>query len=280
MALVINNNISSLNAQRNLSTTQLQLTKSMERLSSGLRINRAGDDAAGLAISENMRATVRGMNQAVRNANDGVSMLQTAEGALNETSNILIRMRELAEQSANGTVGDEQRKYIDNEFKDLQKEIDRISNATEFNGAKLLDGSLSASGVNFQVSTKAVADTDYFNFKLGAANTTALGVDNGTADVLTETNARDALGSIDTAINTVAEMRGKLGSTQNRLTSTITNLQVSIENTSAAESRIRDVDVAAETSSLTRAQILTQAGTAILAQANQAPQAALSLLRG
>jgi flagellin len=219
------------------------------------------------------------MNQAVRNANDGVSMLQTAEGALNETSNILIRMRELAEQSANGTLGDEQRKYIDNEFKDLQKEIDRISNATEFNGAKLLDGSLSASGVNFQVSTKAVADTDYFNFKLGGAGTSALGVDTGSANVLTETDARDALGSIDTAINTVAEMRGKLGSTQNRLTSTITNLQVSIENTSAAESRIRDVDVAAETSSLTRAQILTQAGTAILAQANQAPQAALSLLR-
>jgi flagellin len=279
MALVINNNISSLNAQRNLSTTQIQLQKSMERLSSGLRINRAGDDAAGLAISENMRATVRGMNQAVRNANDGVSMLQTAEGALNETSNILIRMRELSEQSANGTVGSEQRKYIDNEFKDLQKEIDRISNVTEFNGAKLLDGSLSASGVNFQVSTKAVADVDHYNFKLGSASTTALGVDSGSANVLTETAARDSLGKIDTAINTVAEMRGKLGSTQNRLTSTITNLQVSIENTSAAESRIRDVDVASETASLTRAQILTQAGTAILSQANQAPQAALSLLR-
>jgi flagellin len=290
MALVINNNISSLNAQRNLSTTQMQLTKSMERLSSGQRINRAGDDAAGLAISENMRATVRGMNQAVRNANDGVSMLQTAEGALNETSNILIRMRELAEQSANGTVGDEQRKYIQNEFVDLQKEIDRIADVTEFNGTKLLDGSLAVAGVNFQVSTKAVADTDYFNTKIDAASTAALGVWGETCpipphdhahgtNVMTEDAARNALGNIDGAINTVAEMRGKLGSTQNRLTSTITNLQVSIENTSAAESRIRDVDVAAETSSMTRAQILTQAGTAILAQANQAPQAALSLLR-
>jgi flagellin len=278
MALTVNTNVPSINAQRNLSITQGQLAKSLERLSSGLRINRAGDDAAGLAISENMRAKIRGMNQAVRNANDGISFLQVGEGALNETSNILIRMRELAEQSASGTLGSSQRDSIQNEYKSLQDEIDRIANVTEFNGAKLLDGNVSASGVNFQVGVGTTSN-DLINVKIDVCTSSALGVGTATTVVSTEAAARSALDLIDSAINTIAQRRGSLGAVQNRLQSTINNLQVAIENTSAAESRIRDVDVAAETAAMTRAQILSQAGTAILGQANQTPQGALSLLR-
>ena len=176
MALTINTNVASLNAQRNLTSTQLALSKSMERLSSGLRINRAGDDAAGLAISQNMQANIRSMNQAVRNANDGISLMQTAEGALNETSNILLRMRELGTQAANGTLSDTQRTSINNEFKSLQDEIDRISNVTEFNGKKLLNGSLSA-GMNLQVGTGTTKNNDYINVSFTKADTATLKVD-------------------------------------------------------------------------------------------------------
>jgi flagellin len=280
MALSVNTNVASLNAQRNLSMTQVQLGKSLERLSSGLRINRAGDDAAGLAISENMRANIRGMNQAVRNANDGISLVQVAEGALNESSNILIRMRELAEQSSTSTLTNSQRDNIQVEYKALQDEVDRIANVTEFNGKKLLDGSLSASGqMNFQVGVGASAGNDYFSVSITKADSATLSVGTGATYVSTEAAARSALAKIDSAIQTVATKRGSLGAVQNRLQSTINNLQVAIENTSAAESRIRDVDVASETAALTRAQILSQAGTAILSQANQTPQSALSLLR-
>jgi len=279
MALTINTNIASINAQRNLSVTQIQLQRSLERLSSGLRINKAGDDAAGLAISENMRAIIRSANQAVRNANDGVSLLQTAEGGLNETSNILIRMRELAEQASTGTVGSTERSYIQSEFNQLRLEIDRIANATEFNGTNLLDGNLSTAGVSFQVGVRNVAANDRISVSIGTATASALGLDTTNVAVSTQTVAQSALSIIDTAITSVSNLRGTLGAVQNRLQSTINNLQVAIENTSAAESRIRDVDVASETALLTRAQILTQAGTAILAQANQTPQTALTLLR-
>ena len=279
MALTINTNIASINAQRNLSVTQIQLQRSLERLSSGLRINKAGDDAAGLAISENMRAIIRSANQAVRNANDGVSLLQTAEGGLNETSNILIRMRELSEQASTGTVGSTERSYIQSEFNQLRLEIDRIANATEFNGTNLLDGNLSAAGVSFQVGVRNVAANDRISVSIGTATASALGLDTTNVAVSTQTVAQSALSIIDTAITSVSNLRGTLGAVQNRLQSTINNLQVAVENTSAAESRIRDVDVAAETALLTRAQILTQAGTAILAQANQTPQTALALLR-
>jgi flagellin len=279
MALTINTNINSLNAQRNLSVTQNQLSKSLQRLSSGLRINTAADDAAGLAISENMRGQVRSMNQSVRNANDGVSLIQTAEGSLNETSNILIRMRELASQSATGTIGTTERGYIQDEFTKLTSEIDRIANATEFNGTKLLDGSLSAAGgISFQIGARNVAANDRISMAVGSAKAVDLGID-ATVVVNTQVGAQGALDKIDTAIKNVSSMRGGLGATQNRLQSTINNLQVAIENTSAAESRIRDVDVASETANMTRANILTQAGTSILAQANQGPQAALTLLR-
>jgi flagellin len=274
MALVINTNVASLNAQRNLSTTQLQLSKSMERLSSGLRINRAGDDAAGLAISQNMQANIRSMNQAVRNANDGISLVQTAEGALNESSNILLRMRELATQAANGVLSSSQRDNIQVEFKNLQQEIDRISAVTDFNGTKLLNGDLSA-GTTLQVGTGTTTN-DTVSVTVGKADTATLSV--SANFVSTQAAAQSALTAIDAAIQSVSTARGNLGAVQNRLQSTINNLQVAVENTSAANSRIVDVDVAAETANMTKAQILAQAGVSVLSQANQSPQLALKLL--
>jgi flagellin len=276
MGLTINTNVASLNAQRNLNTTQLQLSKSMERLSSGLRINRAGDDAAGLAISQNMQANIRSMNQAVRNANDGISMVQTAEGALNETSNILLRMRELGTQAANGTLTQSQRDNIQVEFKNLQEEIDRISKVTNFNGTNLLDGSLSA-GTNLQIGSGNTSN-DKLLVKVTDAGAATLSVDAASAAVSTQAAAQASLDKIDAAISSVSTVRGGLGAVQNRLQSTINNLQVAVENTSAANSRIVDVDVAAETANMTRAQILTQAGVSVLSQANQTPQLALKLL--
>lgn len=276
MALTVNTNVPSLNAQRNLNVTQTALGKSLERLSSGYRINRAGDDAAGLAISEGMRAQVRSMNQAVRNANDGVSLVQTAEGALNEVSNILIRMRELATQSATGTVSSDQRGYIDSEFQQLKSEVDRIASASEFNGSKLLDGT--SQTYSFQIGANNSAN-DVIAVSISAAGSNSIGVGTASVSGADGAAAKAALTSIDSAIKNVSNIRGTLGAVQNRLQSTINNLQVSVENLSAAESRIRDVDVASETAAMTRAQILTQAGTSILAQANQTPQSALSLLR-
>ena len=276
MALTVNTNIASLNAQRNLTTTQSSLNKSLQRLSSGLRINSAADDAAGLAISEGMRSQVRSMNQAVRNANDGVSLVQTAEGALNEVSNILVRMRELATQSATGTVSSDQRSYIDSEFTQLKNEIDRIASATDFNGTKILDGT--SGTISFQIGAGNTSN-DIISVTISAGAASSIGVATASVSGQTGAAASAALGAIDTAIKSVSNIRGNLGAVQNRLQSTINNLQVSIENLSAAESRIRDVDVASETAAMTRAQILTQAGTSILSQANQTPQSALSLLR-
>jgi flagellin len=275
MALTINTNIMSLNAQRNLSTTQNALSTSMQRLSSGLRINSAADDAAGLSISVGMNAQVKSMNQAVRNANDGVSLAQTAEGSLNETTNLLTRMRELAEESATGTVSDPQRSSIQNEFTQLASEIDRIANATQFNGANLLDGTLSV-GISFQIGTNNTAN-DAIGLTIGAAGASALGL--GATVVSSMAEARSALGMIDAALSSVSTVRGTLGAVQNRLQSSISNIQVAVENVSAAMSRIRDVDVAAETANMTRANILVQAGVSILSQANQSPQAALKLLQ-
>ena len=285
MALSIATNIASLNAQRNLSTSQLNLSTSMQRLSSGLRINTAADDCAGLAISENMRGQIRSMNQATKNANDGVSLIQTAEGSLNETSAILVRMRELATQSATGTVGSTERSYIQGEMNKLSSEIDRISNSTEFNGQKLLNGTLSGGAggqkvntMTFQIGGRNNNVTDTIDLNIKQADTKTL-TGNVTVNVSDQTSAQKALDTLDAAIISISSERSNLGATQNRLQSTINNLQVAVENTSASESRIRDVDVAAETATMTRNNILTQAGTAILSQANQAPQAALSLLK-
>jgi flagellin len=281
MGLRINTNIASLNAQKNLSRSQAALERSLDKLSSGLRITRAGDDAAGLAISESLRAQIRGLQQAERNANDGISVIQTAEGALNETANILIRMRELAVQSAStGSISDNERAFLQNEFSALQSEITRIALSTKFGGAVLLDGSLSGSGnaLQFQVGIFNDAAVDRISLEIGNATASGLNIHASAATIASSSGAQNALSTIDSAIASVSRLRGDLGAAQNRLQSTINNLQASTENLSAANSRIRDADIAAETAALTRAQVLQQAGIAVLAQANLSSQAALALL--
>lgn len=273
MAFTILTNTSSLNAQRNLTKTQNALGTSMSRLSSGMRINRAADDAAGLAISENMRADIRSMGQAERNANDGVSLLQTAEGGMNEVSGILTRMRELAMQSSTDTVGNTERGYAQQEFAALSAEITRISEVTNFNGTKLLDGS--ASSIQFQVGVDNTTN-DSLTASIAAMDATTLGV--GAIDISTKAGAQGALGTIDTAIQNVSGARAGIGALENRLQVTISNLGTARENTSAANSRIRDADIAEESAGLTRSNILMQAGVSVLAQANQLPSMALSLL--
>ena len=274
MGLRVNTNIASLNAQRNLVNTTDRLAKSLQRLSSGLRITRASDDAAGLAISENFRAEVRSLGQAQRNANDAISLLQIAEGALNETSGILIRMRELAIQAANGTLGSAERTTINTEFQDLASEITRISNVTQFNGRLILSG---ASAITFQIGTENTS-SDRITVSSVNAGASAVGITAST-NVSSAAAAQSALTTLDSAISTVASLRATFGTVQNRLESTIRSLAVAIENTAAAESRIRDVDFASETAELTRNQVLQQAGISILGQANVSTQSALSLLQ-
>ena len=275
MAITLQTNVASLSAQRHLSRTQDALSQNIGRLSSGLRINRAADDAAGLAIGSKLTAHVRGLAQAQRNANDAVSMIQTAEGGLNEITGLLTRMRELAVQAATeGTLGATERGYLDDEFQSLEAEIDRIVAVTDYNGQALIDGSLSA-GADFQVGIFNTAD-DRISVSIGAADAATLGID--TLDLTTAANAQTALSSLDTAIQTVSGVRGDLGAAQNRIDVTISNLGSMRENLSAANSRIMDVDVAEETAAMTRNQILMQAGVAVLAQANQLPSVALSLL--
>ena len=270
--MIINHNIPAMNTHRQLTSANNAQAKSMEKLASGLRINRAGDDAAGLAISEKMRGQIRGLDQASRNAQDGISLIQTAEGALNETHSILQRMRELAVQGANDTNTGGDRAAIQEEFDALVNEIDRIRNTTEFNTKKLISGGLTNTllqvGANSgQVITVAIAD-------MGA---NALAVD--TLTVLSNGAANAAIVAIDTAISSVSTQRSKLGALQNRLEHTINNLGTSSENLSAAESRIRDVDMAKEMMAQTKNSILSQAAQAMLAQANQQPQGVLQLLR-
>jgi flagellin len=275
MALRINTNPVSLRAQQNLSKAQGALAGNVERLSSGLRINRAGDDAAGSSISSKLSSDTRGLKQASRNTNDAISVIQTAEGAMNEVNGLLTRMRELAVQSANGgTMTSSERGYIDQEFQLLESEINRIVNVTEFNGQKLIDGSMSG-GVSFQVGMNNTSD-DRIALSVADSDSTALGLND---DVLTsQTGAQNAIDALDTAIQSVATSRGTLGTTQNRLTVTLSNLSNMHENLSAVNSRIKDVDVADESAQMTRNQILQQAGTAVLAQANSLPQSALSLI--
>ncbi|OEU74094.1 MAG: flagellin [Desulfuromonadales bacterium C00003107] len=275
MALTINTNVQSLNAQRNLGKSQGSLAKSMQRLSSGLRINSAKDDAAGLAISDRMTAQIRGMNQAARNANDGISLAQTAEGALGEVTNMLQRMRELAVQSANGSNTTADRTALDSEFGALSTEIDRIADTTQFNGKTLLDGTM-ASGVDFQIGANA---GQTITVSVGDANTAVLASgDLAGAAIGTASGAQSAISVLDSAINDVDTIRGELGAVQNRFESTIANLNNVSENLSAARSRILDADIAQETSNMTKMNILQQAGVSILSQANQTPQLALSLL--
>ncbi|MFO1031788.1 MAG: flagellin [Planctomycetota bacterium] len=274
MALTVNTNLASIQAQRSLSRLTDQLGQSFRRLSTGLRIVSAADDAAGLAISERLRAQVRSMDQARRNANDGISMVQTAEGALDESGNLLIRLRELAVQASNGSVSSADRDTLQQEFGDLVDEIDRIAQSTEFNDIKLLDGSQAS--VSFHVGIGTTAGVDTLSVSLDSARSADLGID--TLDIGSSGDPLAAIDALDDAIDGVSGLRGRLGATQNRLGSTIANLAVQSENLTAAESRIRDVDVAYETAQLTRLQILQQAAVSVLGQSNALPQAALRLL--
>ena len=274
MGLRINTNIASMSAQRSLASITDRLSTTYKRLSTGLRIASASDDAAGLAMSERLRAQVRSLNQAKRNAQDGISLVQTGEGALAEVGNMLLRLRELAVQSSNGTVSGADRATLDEEFQSLVDEIDRIGRSTEFNGIKLLDGS--ASTVLFQIGYGTAAGIDTVSATLAAVLATGLGL-----DVLSVTNvgaATTSMLAIDAAIDSVSRVRGRFGSMQNRLESTIRNLGVQQENLIDAESRIRDVDVAREAAELAKLQILQQAAVSVLAQANTQPQLALRLL--
>ncbi len=292
MALRVYNNLYSVTAQRHLSNNNSSLGISLERLSSGLRVNRGADDAAGLAISEALRADIRSLQQASRNANDGVSLINTAEGALSEQAAILVRMRELASQAATGTVGSTERQTINREFSALRNEIDRISTVTEFNGQKLLNGALSSDLVTVQINNGPNAGSVVIHVgmqattndrislnqevDLTAIDSTGLNITN--ISVTQVASALDAMGRLDSALARVTEARGKLGAVQNRLVHTINNLSVSSENLQAAESQIRDADYSLEISKFTRNQILVQASTAILAQANLVPQTVLQLL--
>jgi flagellin len=274
MAIYVNTNVSSLKAQRNLSKTQGDFQKSLVRLSTGMRINSAADDSAGLAISEKFKTQIRSMEQASRNAGDGISLVQTAEGAVEQMGGILNRMRELGVQSSTGTISDADRVSVHAEFDSLRTELDRIAQTTEFNGTKLLNGSVSK-GVSFQVGIANTAD-DKITVTIGNVKVSKLGISK--ASLSTASKAQASLTVLDTAVTTLSGVRSKLGSTQNRLEITVDNLGAGVESLSTANSRIRDVDVASETANMTRSQILLQAGVSVLAQANQSPQIALSLI--
>ncbi|WP_460816682.1 flagellin N-terminal helical domain-containing protein [Microbacterium petrolearium] len=282
MGMQINTNVSALNAYRNLSNTQNDLSKSLEKLSSGLRINRAADDAAGLAISEGLRSQVNGLNVAARNAQDGISVIQTAEGALTEVHSILQRMRDLAVQAGNDSNNDKSRAAIQTEVDQLTSELTRISTSTNFNGISLLTGATAGDGsgqLTFHVGAGGVAANDQIVVDLTGADVTAVATAVGALTFDTAANAAASIAALDTQITNISSARAELGAAQNRFESTINSLNVSAENLSAAESRIRDTDMASEMVKYTAANILSQAGTAMLAQANQSTQGVLQLLQ-
>jgi flagellin len=271
--MIINHNLSAMNAHRQLLNSNASGQKSLEKLSSGLRINRAADDAAGLAISEKMRGQIRGLQQASRNAQDGISLIQTAEGSLDTTHSIVQRMRELAVQASNDTLTDTDRTKIQDEVNQLLKEVDRIATNTEFNTKSLLNGSLSTSGVTFHIGANKDQTLSVTIGNMGTSSLSISGV-----SVSSQTFAEAAIASLNSALETVSTERSKLGAVQNRLEYTINNLDIAAENLQASESRIRDVDMAKEMMNFTRTNILQQAGTAMLAQANARPQSVLQLL--
>ncbi len=284
MAIRIFNNIASVNAQRNLDINSSRLSKSIERISSGIRINKGADDAAGLAISEGLRSDIRALRQATRNANDGMSLVNVAEGALNEQSGILIRLRELASQAATGTVGSTERASIQLEFSALRQELTRIANTTEFNGIGLIDGSLASSVSSTSHTLIQIGIDNTANSRLNLNSTLALdavtsenlGLD--TLSITASAEALTALASIETAIASVTASRGKVGAIQNRLQRSVSSLSISTENLQAAESAIRDADIAHEIAELTKNQILVQTSTAMVGQSNLIPQSVLQLL--
>ena len=279
MGIRINQNVMAMNAYRNLNVTDNAMGKSLEKLSSGLRINRAADDAAGLAISEGLRSQIGGLKVAVRNSQDGISVVQTAEGALTETHSILQRMRDLAVQASNhGALTDTDKAKADEEFQALAKELDDIASKTTFNGTKLLNGSYSS--MNFQVGSNAGETLTVSIGNMAASGASSLFGATGAGNISSASSASAAISAVTSAIGTVSTERAKLGAVQNRLEHKINNLNATIENLTASESRIRDTDMAEEMVSFTRSQILSQAGTAMLAQANQSSQGVLALLRG
>ncbi|QDG54871.1 flagellin FliC [Persicimonas caeni] len=274
--MVLQTNVSSMSAQRHLGKTSRALNSNIAKLSSGFRINSAADDAAGLAISEEMKADIRSLGQAERNANDAISMLQTAEGAMGEIHGVLGRMRELAVQAASDGINDTQRGHLDTEFQELEAEIDRIAGVSKYNGNNLLDGTMAATfqvGADSGETLSVSIGQDFQSTALGDGTTTL-----SATDLTNRTNADASLAAIDGAISQVSSSRASIGASQNRLEVTIDNLSVTRENLSAANSRIRDTDVASEMASMTKNQILMQAGTSMLAQANSMPQTALGLL--
>ncbi|MFZ4712981.1 MAG: flagellin [Bacteriovoracaceae bacterium] len=276
MGMRINTNIQSMSAQRSLGQVRNEQDKVFERLSSGSRINKAADDAAGLAISEKLKAEIRGSQQATRNAGDGISMIQTAEGGLNEVSNILVRLRELSVQAASDTVGDTERKFSDMEFQNLVSEVDRISQSTKFGERQLLNGE---GGVyDFQIGTGNVAENDRISYMASESNSTAAGLGVSGLSVVSKESSQANLEKIDMAITNVSGSRATLGALQNRLSSTINNLDVKTENLSAANSRIRDTDVAEASAALAKTNILSAASTSVLAQSNSQGQSALKLI--
>lgn len=276
MSMRINTNVNSVFAQKHLSRTQDKLRSNFEHLSSGLRITKAADDAAGLALSEGMRAEIRSLHQAKRNTQDGVSVVQTAEGALQEVTDIVSRMRELSVQASSGVLQATERAYLQTEFAAMQTEIDRIADSTSFNGLNITDGSTAS--VTVQVGAQNTAN-DRIDITLVDANTAALGIAAATVDLASAANAQTAITALDTAMDSINNGRADLGASQNRLSSAMANLENYTENLIDAESRIRDVDFASETAELSRNQVFSQAGTSVLAQANQGPQAALALIQ-
>ena len=276
MGLRISTNITALNAQRQMGATRMNLDKSLERLSSGSRINHAGDDAAGLAISESLRAQIRGIRQAKRNALDGISLIQVSEGGLNEISNILIRLRELGIQAASDTISDTERQFTDREFQSLKQEVDRIANCTAFNGTPLLNGRAGIFEIQVGTHNNPILDRVIYNGERADTSLDALKM--GGESVATKQGAQLSLSVIDDALIRVNSIRADLGAMQNRLQSTINNQSIYEENLSAANSRIRDTDLAEEVSEMTKNNILMQAGISVLGQANSSASSALKLL--
>jgi flagellin len=278
MSTRINTNVSSIAAQRSFSKINRQMTGSLEKLGSGSRINKAADDAAGLAISEKLKANIRSSKQANRNANDSISLIQTAEGGLNEVSNILTRLRELSVQSSSDTIGDTERSFVDLEFQQLTQEIDRITKSTSFNGNNLLDGS---SGVfDFQVGIHGDPDSNRISYDSNNTTTSLSELGLEGLNSLTKEQSQDNLGSLDQAIEKVNSNRARLGSIQNRLQSSIQNLEIRTENLSSSNSRIRDTDIAEESANLAKNEILSAANASVLAQANNSGSMALKLIAG
>ncbi|OFZ81856.1 MAG: flagellin [Bdellovibrionales bacterium RIFOXYD1_FULL_53_11] len=278
MGLRIATNTTAINAQRQMSITRANLDKTLEKLASGSRINHAGDDAAGLAISENLRATIRGIRQARRNAMDGISMIQVTEGGLNEISNILVRLRELSIQAASDTIGDTERSFTDREFQSLKQEIDRIANITSFNGTPLLNGKTGIIEIQVGTQNNPILDRVVFNGERADASLDTLKL--GGETLATKQGAQLSLAVIDDALIRVNSIRADLGAMQNRLQSTINNLAISDENLSSANSRIRDTDMAEEVSEMVKQNILMQAGIAVLSHANTTNTNTLKLLNG